>query len=225
MSSQIQMAMRYIAAVNALDSSDRERLKSRWGSSGTINIDLSGMGMPLNDAEPADEYVFGDRRETPQRAQFLLASTDIGRVMEEGWNGPRSKANNGTDTLETTTDYHVWCIDKDDGDRVLDYPDNQLGRSSEWRTNHVVRQAWPIELDEEIRPRLERESGIFIQQLINEKGTAEELWTSIKNNTFPLQYCLARAYLLHSSNPSRYEVVIGAFGFVQSDGRTFWECG
>ena len=224
---QMVMARRYIAAYNALDSNDQEYLKSRWGNSGTINIDLSGLAMPLNEAEPADvfEYIFGDRNETPNRAEFLLASTNIGRNVEAGWNGPRTKANNGIDTLGTTRDVHSWCIDKDNGNKILDYPDDQLAPTCEYKTDHVVRQAWSKALADEIHPRLERESRIYIQKLINEKGSVDEVFKAIENNTFPLQYCTARAFLLYSSNPSKYEVVIGAFGFVQPDGRTFWECG
>ena len=224
---QMAMATRYIAAVNALDLNDQEHLKSRWGNSGTVHIDLSGLAMPLNEAEPADvfEYIFGDRNETPQRAEFLLASTNIGRSVEAGWNGPRTKANNGIDDLGTTRDVHSWCIDKDNGSKILDYPDDQLAPTCEYKTEHVVRQAWSKALADEIRPRLERESRIYIQKLINEKGSVDELFKAIKNNTFPLQYCTARAFLLYTSNPSKYEVVIGAFGFVQPDGRTFWECG
>lgn len=221
------LAIRYIAAVNALDSRDQEHLNSRWGHGGIINIDFSGLGMPPNEAEPADvfEYVFGDRNETPQRAEFLLASTNINRSIEVGWNGPRTQANNGVDTLGNTRDVHCWCIDKENGNRILDYPDDQLAPTCEYRTDRVVRQAWSKELADEIRPRLERDSRIYIQKLINEMGSVDELFKSIENNTFPQQYCIARAFLLHSSNPSKYEVVIGAFGFVQPDGRTFFECG
>ena len=223
----MEMVIRYNVAFNALDSNDQEHLKSRCGSSGTINIDLSELGMPLNAAEPADvfEYVFGDRNETPQRAEFIVATMNIDRSVEVGWNGPRTKANNGIDTLGNTRDFHSWCIDKDNANKILDYPDHQLSPSCEYRTDHVVRQAWSKELADEIRPRLERESQIYIQELIDKKGGVDELFKAIENNTFPLQYCTARAFLLYSSNPSKYEVVIGAFGFVQPDGRTFWECG
>ena len=218
------MAMRYIAAFEALDPNDQEHLKSLCGSSGTFNIDLSGLP---NEAEPADlfEYLFGDRNETPQRAEFSRVCMNIDSRVEAGWNGPRTKANNGIDTLGDTRDFHSWCIDKDNGNKILDYPDDQLSPSCPYRTDHVVRQAWSKELADQICPRLERESRIYIQQLINKKGSEEELFKAIENNTFPLQYCTARAFLLYSSNPSKYEVVIGAFGFVQPDGRTFWECG
>ncbi len=214
------MAMRYAEATAALDPADREQLQSRWGHNGTVSLDLSD----IRDPADAFEYIFGDRHETSARARFLLAIMELGNVEDAGWNGPRSKANNGIDTLETTRDYHVWCIDKDDGDKVVDYPDNQLAPSSPHRTDHVVRQAWPRDLDEDIRPRLEQESQMRIQLLINIMGR-ENLMNSIQTNTFPLQHCLERAYLIHGSNPSKYEVVIGAFGFVQSDGRTWWESG
>ena len=119
------MAMRYIAAFEALDPNDQEHLKSLCGSSGTFNIDLSGLP---NEAEPADlfEYLFGDRNETPQRAEFSRVCMNIDSRVEEGWNGPRTKANNGIDTLGDTRDFHSWCIDKDNGNKILDYPDDQL---------------------------------------------------------------------------------------------------
>ena len=224
---QIRLAMRYAEATAALDPADREQLQSRWGHSGMITIDLSDLRTPVRDADPADvfEHMFGDRRETRERAQFLLVCMELGSIEDAGWNGPRTMANNGIDTLENTKDYHVWCIDKEDGDKVVDYPDNQLAPSSPRRTDRVVRQAWPRDLAEGIRLRLEVESQLRIQLLINEVGSREELMTAIQNNTFPLQHCLVRAYLIHESNPSKYEIVIGAFGFIQSDGRTWWESG
>jgi hypothetical protein len=212
--------IRYAEAIAALDEADREQMRSRWGRGGTIYA-------PLRNADPADafEHIFGDRRETPARARFLLVCIELGDLEEAGWNGPRRMANNRIDTLDSTTDYHVWCIDKEDEDRIMDYPDNQLAPFCPRRTNRLVRQAWPRELDEGIRPRLEVESQLRIELLINEWGSREALMTAIQNNNFPLQHCLCRAYLIHNSNPSRYEVVIGAFGFIQSDGRTWWESG
>ena len=178
---QVQMAMQYFVAFAALDPADQERLKSRWGDSGEIIIDLSEMRTPVNNAQPADvfEYMLGNRRETPQRAQFYLASMKLGKVDGAGWNGPRSRANNGIDTLEITKDYHVWCVDVENGDKVMDYPDNQLAPSCTYRTDHVVRQAGSKELDEGIRPRLEREFQFYIQQLINKKGSVENLMAAI----------------------------------------------
>jgi len=224
MDNQLKIAVRYVAAVKDLDSADQERLKSQWGGG---HIDLSGMDKPLSEASPADiiEYVFGDGLETPHRARFILASTDVARVLDAGWSGPRTEADNGIDSLTTTLDFHTWCIDKENGDKVMDYPDHQLAPKCTYKTDRVIRQVWQNDLVEGIRPRFEIESPIYIQHLINEKGSAEDLLTAMENNNFPLNHCLARAYFLHSTNPSRYEVVIGAFGFVQSDGRTFWECG
>ena len=77
-----------------------------------------------------------------------------------------------------------------------------------------------------IRPRLEQEAQLYIRALIEQHyGSKEAMMTAIQKNTFAQDYCIARAYLLHESNPSRFKVVIGAVGFVQSDGRTFWEQG
>ena len=151
-------SMRYTEAFAALDASDRVQLQSRWGHNGTVVIDLSNMQTPLRNADPADafEYIFGDRHETPTRARFLLAAMELGNIKDAGWNGPRSMANNGIDTLDTTKDYHVWCIDKDDRDKVVDYPDYQLAPSSPRRTDRVVRQAWPIDLAEGIHSSSKR---------------------------------------------------------------------
>ena len=223
----MQLLLQYLTAAKGLNTADKELLKSRWGDSDPVNIDLSGMDRPLSDASSADivEYIFGDRLETPQRTRFILASTGVGSIVEAGWIGPRADADNGIDTLTTTKDFHVWCIDREDGDKIMDYPDHQLAPRCPFISDHVVRRAWSDELVEGIRPRFERESPHYIEHLINEKGSADNLLAAMEDDTFPLYHCLARAYFLHSRNPSRYEVVIGAFGFVQSDGRTFWESG
>lgn len=47
----------------------------------------------------------------------------------------------------------------------------------------------------------------------------------IKNDTFPENFCLARATTLRQVNPTKYVVVIGSLGFVQEDGSIFWEYG
>jgi len=173
---QILMAMQYAEATAALDPADREQLQSRWERNGTVSLDLSD----IRDPADAFEYIFGDRHKTPARARFLLAIMELNNmeeaVEEAGWNGPRSMANNGIDTLETTRDYHVWCVDKDNRDKVVDYPDNQLAPSSPRKTDHVVRQAWPRDLDEDIRPRLEQESQMRIQLLINIMGRGCPWW-------------------------------------------------
>ena len=217
----MDICLGYIGALLGLEPADLQRLQTRFAGDGVIQIEFPSH---MADGDPADvfEFLFGDRRVSPQRLRFLSAAVTNGELLESGWT-PRSRANNGIDTLANTTDYHVWCVDKTG--RVFDYPDDQVASNCTRKTNTIVRKAWSNELDEGIRPRLEQLAQTNIQQLIREKGSKDALMRAIEDNTFPRAHCLARAYLLYESNPSEYKVVIGSFGFVQSDGKTWWELG
>ena len=233
--SDINILMKeYIAAWMALEPADRKHFQSHGREHGVKLI----LSLGRERAE-IYEQIFGNGRETLERDSFYRVICALGgmeeargngpkqeALEEAGWNGPRKEADNGIDTLDNTKDYHVWCVDKDDNGRIFDYPDNQIATTSKYKTNTIARQAWPSHLVDSIRPRLEQEAQLYISALIEQHyGSKEAMMTAIQQNTFARDYCIARAYLLHESNPSRLKVVIGAVGFVQSDGRTFWEQG
>ena len=69
-----------------------------------------------------------------------------------GW-APRTTDDNGIDTLDTTTDYHVWLEDKNGN--VFYYPDNELCIGCHYKTDNVVGQEWKGDLVRKIGPRIE----------------------------------------------------------------------
>lgn len=217
-------AAEYGAAMLALPPVDRERLTARFGGEAG---QATRIEMNIRDPDLADvcEQLFGDRNVTPARERVYNAMCQMGSVEQAGWDGPRREANNGVDTLDTTKDYHVWLEDLENNEAVVDYPNSQLARGSEYWTNNIVRHEWSNELADAIQPRLEREARIWIQRLTQTYGSKDKVMEAIMENRFPVDHCLPRAFLIHESNPTRYRIVIGALGFIQADGRTFWEHG
>lgn len=224
METAVRLSLEYYSAVQALTPEDRNRLTSRFpvGVNQVVSVELLGGD---SDLAGVCEQLFGDRNVTPARTRIYNAMRTLGQIDQMGWTGPRREANNGVDTLETTKDYHVWLVDLENDGAVVDYPDDQLARGSEFWTNRIVRRAWSNELADAIRPRLEREAQIWIRRHLDNYGSRESMMHAILQNRFPTDYCLPRAFFVHASNPSKYRIVIGALGFVQTDGRTFWELG
>ena len=224
METAFRLSLEYFSAVQALTPEDRNRLMSRFpgGLDQAASVELLGRDPDLADV---CEQLFGDRNITPTRTRIYNAMRALGQIDQMGWDGPRREANNGVDTLETTKDYHVWLVDLENDGAVVDYPDHQLARGSEYWTNNIVRRAWSNELADAIRPRLEREARTWINHHLDSYGSRERMMHAIQENRFPIDHCLPRAFFVHESNPSKYRIVIGALGFVQTDGRTFWELG
>lgn len=224
MDNAARLALEYCGAMQALTPEDRDRLTSRFGGGPGQTTRLE-MNVRNPDIADVCEQLFGDRIVTPARTRAYNAMRSFGQVEQHGWDGPRREANNGIDTLENTKDYHVWVEDLENDGVILDYPDDQIARGSEFRTNRIVRRAWRSELADAIRPRLEREAQVWIRRHLDSYGSRERMMDAIQQNRFPVAHCLPRAFFLHESNPSKYRIVIGALGFVQTDGRTFWELG
>ena len=69
----------------------------------------------------------------------------MGSIEENGWKGPHKKVNNRIDTLENTTDYHVWRVEKYNNGAIIGYPE-QLIPLCQYGTNRIVRKPWPEHL-------------------------------------------------------------------------------
>lgn len=146
-----------------------------------------------------------------------LVVFDTSPALDEGWNGPRY-------SLErrhalSNIDYHAWCVDENNN--VCDYPDDQLEQGT-YYTENIVRRPWDAHLVAQFLPHLEELFKEF--RKIYPKRIDHHL-NDIQNNTFPQGNCYARAKILRDSDKQKYALVVGSLGYVQSDGRIFWECG
>lgn len=126
--------------------------------------------------------------------------------------------------IKQICDYHAWCVDENN--EIHDYPVHQIARDSPKWTDKVVRRPWDICHAFRAFPSLimmQERSANYLRLV--EPLSHEERLAMIKNNTFPENFCLARATTLRQVNPTKYVVVIGSLGFVQEDGSIFWEYG
>lgn len=132
-----------------------------------------------------------------------------------GWS-PRHEFDPGM-----VTDFHAWCVDEKG--IVHDYPDDQLEKGT-YCTPLLVRRPWDVTMIVKALPHIEK----LTQEIFFDKNahlSNAELLIMIENNTFPEGHAYARAKVLRDSRPDRYALVLGSLGYIQPDGRVFWECG
>ena len=76
-----------------------------------------------------------------------------------------------------------------------------------------------------ITPRIEA-CALEVIRVNTNLGTDEKaLLEHIQGGTFPPYMANVRAKVLYNANPGIYKQLIGSLGFVQSDGRIYWELG
>jgi|NorSeaMetagenome_1021524.scaffolds.fasta_scaffold29062_1 hypothetical protein len=215
-SAEVSLVVEQVAMFDQLDAAAKKKLRSH--GQGVVHINA--------EEKTKDEVfrsLFGDSSITPARERYYSAVTAISNHVnvreKSGW-APRSADDNGIDTLETTYDWHVWLEDKDGN--IIDYPDNELCVGCPYKTEQVVRQEWRKDLVKKIQPRIEESASKVISDL---ERVGRYAFTEIARGTFPLDRAHVRAKALYDQDPTKYKFVIGSLGFVQSDGRVFWELG
>lgn len=142
---------------------------------------------------------------------------DASAALAQGFDGPRYTLE-GTHAL-SNIDYHAWCVDE--SNNICDYPDSQIYHGP-YGTTNIIRRPWDADLVAKFLPYLETLFDAFQQM---HPKTKEQHLRDIENNTFPQNNCYARAKILRDSNEKKYALVVGSLGYVQDDGRIFWEYG
>ena len=204
--------LKQMCLLDSLDQPARSHIMTL--GAGIHNFDMS----EISTLDELYEKLFGDKRKTPARAEYVEASLGLGEVFTMGWNGPRHRINNGVDNVSDTEDYHAWCVNCKG--EVLDYPFEQI--VSDHKTRNIIRRPWDIALASKIFPKLEIIHEKWLEsQALNQK----QLLRLIHKNKFPKDHCYHRARVIRDSDPEEYALVIGSLGFIQDDGTTYWDCG
>ena len=115
---------------------------------------------------------------------------------------------------QTSLDAHMWL--EDQNGKVFDYDDETLKNVSAYGTLKIVRKEFPKDLQIQLVPHI-----LQIQENDQKNfGLNRQLF-----NTVP-GHCFMRSKLEKKNNPkNQYKVKVGSLGFVQPDGRIFWEYG
>lgn len=216
---EMSLAVKHVGMFDNLDEAAQQHLVSKGG--GVVQINAVGKSK-----WELYHLLFGDQTETIPRHTYYNAIVKLSDRLNErelaGW-AVRSSDDNGIDTLQTTDDYHVWL--EDTHGTVFDYPDKELCVECQYKTDKIVRQEWREDLVGKIAPRIEAWALEVIRLNIN-LGTDERgLLEHIMRGTFPPNMANVRAKVLYNANPGRYKQIIGSLGFIQGDGRIYWELG
>ena len=137
----------------------------------------------------------------------------------EGWNKTASFAEVMMKFYSTNSlQIHAWCIDK--GGKTYDYDDYHLGKNCLFHSDKVIRVRADEHTTATLMPLLQTNFEAWLR--VSGK-TVNEHMDEIRRHTFDDHHCWHRAMLLEKSNPDKYTLVIGSYGFRQPDGRnTFW---
>jgi len=111
-------------------------------------------------------------------------------------------------------DFHCWC--EDNSGVVYDFTPEELSATSTRGTLTIQRKPFNKMLSEQVAQWCRQRYPRDVLQI--EAGLC-------KVSDWETGYCYPRSLTLHLSNPTKFKIVYGSLGFVQSDGRVFWEYG
>jgi hypothetical protein len=218
---EVSLMVDQVAMFDQLDAAAKRHLLSRWNGQGMVQLNNEG-----KTKEEVFHLLFGDSSSTRAREQYysiiLELSTHVDDRESLGW-AQRTADNNGIDTLETTYDWHVWL--EDDSGNIFDYPDSELCIGCDKKTDQVVRKEWRKDLVQKIKPRIMAMADGVIADLDKSGHDASTVLSAINAGTFPRDRAHVRAKVLYDSDPTKYKIIIGSLGFVQDNGRVYWNLG
>lgn len=124
-------------------------------------------------------------------------------------------------------DYHAWCIDKQGV--VHDYDPKILMKNVKYGTTDIVREPFPGDISARL-VHCNKTYDAYLQGMTAEFGgdiedAKKALLSIIHTPLFPPKNCYIRAKLLYESDPQEYSLVFGSLGFIQADGKIYWEYG
>ena len=137
------------------------------------------------------------------------------KYIGDGWNATDVLLGDTVASIGTMNQVpiHAWCVVE--SGKVYDYDDRMLMQTCFYWSEEVVR----IPVNDEETPLL---MGLFqgiVDLWFESSGkTLEEHVIDIRNGTFPSHRAMHRAMLLKKSDPAKYTVMIGSYGFRQADG-------
>ena len=124
-------------------------------------------------------------------------------------------------------DYHAWCVDRHG--LVHDYAPEILMLNAERGTTDIVREPFPGDISARL-VHCNKTYDAYLQGMTAEFGgdiedAKKALLSIIHTPLFPPKNCYIRAKLLYESDPQEYSLVFGSLGFIQADGKIYWEYG